>query len=186
MGRNDNEKIARLVALAKDGDRPAFSEIVRLLMKPIVALTYRMTRDHDVARDLAQETFVTAWERVGTFRGDARFESWLYRIAYNKTLNHLDRVRREVSPDAIGDELASDVASNPEASLHQSDLQADILAFAAQLPPQQRIVFDLRFYKGMSFGEIADATEKAVGTVKTHYREAVGKLRYFARERGWR
>jgi len=186
MGCNDDEKIAGLVTLAKEGDRPAFSEIVRLLMKPIVALTYRMTRDHDLARDLAQETFVTAWEKIGTFRGDARFESWLYRIAYNKTLNQLDKVRREVSPDAIGDQPAGDVASNPEASLYQSDLQTDILAFAAQLPPQQRIVFDLRFYKGMSFGEVADATEKAEGTVKTHYRQAVEKLRHFARERGWR
>ena len=186
MERSNDGKIARLVDQAKGGNRPAFSEIVRLLMNPIIALTYRMTRDRDVARDLAQETFVTAWERLGTFRGEARFESWLYRIAYNRTLNYLDRVSRQVSSDELSDQLVADEASNPQSDLERKELRSDVLTFVGQLPPQQRLVFDLRFYKGMSFNEIAEITDKAVGTVKTHYREAVSKLRRFAGERGWR
>jgi RNA polymerase sigma-70 factor (ECF subfamily) len=61
-----------------------------------------------------------------------------------------------------------------------------VRAFMATLPPQQRAIFELRFYKEMSFEEIAGAMERAVGTVKTGYREAVKKLRVYAQEKGWR
>ncbi len=147
-----------------------------------------MTGDRDTAFDLAQETFVSAWEHLDGFRGEARFENWLYRIASNKALNHLSRgtVSRTVSLDGDDLELAGPAGqSSPDQILERARLREDVLGFMAQLPPQQRLVFELRFYKQMNFGEIAAATGKALGTVKTNYREAVAKLRLFAREKGW-
>ena len=190
MVNADREIVEYLVRRAKEGDREAFSRLVRLMMKDIVALTFRMTQDRDSAFDLAQETFISAWQSLRSFRQKAKFESWLYRIAANKALNHLkQRSRRQTrSIDALDTEaLISDLSShNPEQRLRAKEMQKDVLGFMAELPDQQRLVFDLRFYKELAFEEIAGITGRAVGTVKTHYREAIIKLRAFAERKGWR
>ncbi len=180
-----DKALDELVTKAKAGDKAAFSEIVRKLMKPVVALSYRMTREQESAVDLAQETFLSAWQNLKSFRGDSRFESWLFAIVTNKTLNHL-RSRASQPTDRIDEHLPDPVdASDPERDLVQKQLREDVLEFMASLPEQQRLVFDLRFYQQMKFEEIAEFTGKAPGTVKTHYREAVRKLRAFATGKGW-
>ena len=181
----NHEPLEQLVEKATGGNREAFSEIARRLMKPIVALTYRMTGDRDTAFDLAQETFVTAWQRLKSFRGEAGFESWLYRIATNKTLNHLESERRLAAPRATDPDPA-DNSGTPETILEKRQMREDVLAFMRTLPEQQRVVFNLRFYRELQFDEIATILGKSVGTVKTHYREAVKKLRVFAKAKGWR
>lgn len=182
MARIDSERISNLLNQAKLGDRQAFSEIVRIMMNPVVALTYKMTKDKDSALDLAQDTFVAAWENLKTFKGDAKFESWLYRIAANKTLNFIKRESRAVGEDSIAEQAA---VENPERDLYQKELKERLFAFLSQLPPQQKLIFELRFYKHLSFEDMARATDKAVGTVKTLYREAVIKLRETAAREGW-
>ena len=151
-------------------------------MNPLVALTYKMTKDKDSALDLAQDTFVAAWENLKTFKGDAKFESWLYRIAANKTLNFIKRESRAVSDYSVAEQAAIE---NPERDLYQKELKERLFAFLTQLPPQQKLIFELRFYKHLSFEDMAHATDKAVGTVKTLYREAVKKLREVAVKEGW-
>ncbi len=193
MPKADSEIVEQLVVRAQAGDRAAYSKLVRMMMNQVVALTYKMTGDRDAAMDLAQETFISAWEKLGSFRRDARFESWLYRIATNKSLNYLERpsvkhtmsIDGEFSEVSPGAELMTS-SSNPELEFRRKRMREEILDFMGQLPPQQRAVFNLRFYKQMSFEEIAEAIDKAVGTVKTHYREAVRKLRELALTKGWR
>ncbi len=190
MASIDHEIVEYLVQRAKEGDKEAFSKIVRLMMKSVVALTYRMTQDRESAFDLAQETFISAWQNLPHFRGEAKFENWLYRIASNKTLNFLKQrsQRQTTSIESADIPLVStgSTSNNPEVHLQEKELENDILAFMAELPAQQRLAFDLRFYKGLTFEEIAQITGKAIGTVKTNYREAVIKLRSYAKQRGWR
>jgi RNA polymerase sigma-70 factor (ECF subfamily) len=178
--------LERLVDQARAGDRQAFSEIVRRLMSRVTALTYKMTGDRDTALDLAQESFIAAWEKLRTYRGEASFSSWLYRIATNKTLNYLKSAARQTTVDDLPDRADPSDQASPERSIHRKELAASVREFMATLPPQQRAIFELRFYKEMSFEEIARATDRALGTVKTGYREAVKKLRVFARDKGWR
>ena len=90
-----------LVDNAKAGDRTAFGKLVALLMNRTVALTYRMTGDMDAAKDLAQDTFVSAWQNLSGFKGASKFESWIYRIASNKALNYLKRESRISRTDAV-------------------------------------------------------------------------------------
>lgn len=183
--RVDNEENTQLVEKAGRGDRQAFSELVKRHMNAVVALTYRMTGNRDSALDLAQETFVSAWENLARFRGDSKFESWVYRIAVNKCLNYLE-TRKSVSLETVPDEqlpVAETVAADQ--LLEREELRQGVLAFMATLPPQQRAIFELRFYRQMTFEEIADATGRALGTVKTNYREAVQKLREHAISQGW-
>lgn len=182
MAKIDSDRINSLVKQAKKGDRQAFSEIVRIMMNPVTALTYKMTRDRDSALDLAQDTFVAAWQNLAGFKGEARFESWIYRIASNKSLNFIKRESRTTGDESIASMPAD---SNPEADFQKAQLRQQILGFMAQLPAQQKLVFELRFYKELPFDEVARLTEKAVGTVKTLYREAVKKLRQTAAKEGW-
>ena len=181
MYKKDTNLIDKLVERAKTGDRNAFSEIVKLMMNKIVALTYKMTGDRDNAIDLAQDSFVTAWEKLDSFKGDSRFESWLYRIAVNKSLNFIKRENKLTSLE-FNNQVASD---NPERDIIQNELRENIMSFMLSLPAQQRTVFELHFYKELTFYEISDITGKALGTVKTLYREAVIKLRNLAKKKGW-
>ena len=188
MRSDDDIKIANLVERATAGDRQAYSELVRLKMNQVVAFTYRMTQDKDSALDLAQETFLAAWESIKSYRGDARFSTWLHRIAANKTLNYLKKSSRTVTlGDAVDETMgAAHESQAPDTQMQRQQLRRHVLEFMRTLPEQQRLVFDLRFYKEHSFDEIASITGRALGTVKTNYREAVKKLRLFAREKGWR
>ena len=186
----DPEIVAYLVRRAQLGDKEAFSRVVRMMMKDITALTYKMTRDRESALDLAQESFIAAWENLDRFRGEASFVTWLYRIAANKALNYLKKQSHrptaslELLPEGA---LAEAVGGgNPETQAGVCQMRQDILEFMAELPPRQRLAFDLRFYKQQSFEEIAGIMGQAVGTVKTHYRQAILKLRAFARRKGWR
>lgn len=189
MVNANDETLNKLVSQAQKGSRDAFSELVRILMNDIMALTYRMTGDKETAKDLAQETFIAGWEKIKTYRGEAKFKNWLLRIATNKTLNYFKKASTtyEISgdPDTSIMEYSSVSDSNPETELKNKQLREDVLRFMNQLPPQQRIVFDLRFYKQLSFDEIANVTKRAVGTVKTSYRESIKKLRLWADEMGW-
>ena len=186
MTEANKESLESLVEQARAGSRPAFSNIVRLLMNRVTALTYRMTGDRDVALDLAQDTFISAWENIRTYRGDASFSSWLYRIASNKTLNYLKApARQTVDVDQLDDQIVTGQLG-PERQMERKELADRIKGFMETLPPQQRAIFELRFYKEMSFEEISKTTERAVGTVKTGYREAVKKLRAYARKEGWK
>jgi len=168
------------------GDRAAFSRIVRRLMNQVAALTYRITGDKDTALDLAQDTFVSAWENIRTWRGDAGFANWVFRIATNKALNHLRSVSRHSTLDQLHACEQETSGPDPERLLQRKELSEQVREFMATLPPQQCAIFELRFYKGMPFDEIAVAMERAVGTVKTGYREAVKKLRLYAEQKGWR
>ena len=177
----------QLAEKAGQGDKNAFSELVRINMNEITALTYRMTRDKQAAADLTQETFIAAWKNIQGFRGESSVSSWLYRIAANKTLNYLKREKHVQS--IAGDQLdlqAEKCGNNPADSLELTELREGVLEFMQTLPPQQRIAFELRFYKQQSFKEISEGTQSALGTVKTNYREAVKKLKKYAIEKGWR
>lgn len=189
MATEEFDEIEQLAQKAKLGDRAAFSRIVRIMMNRIVALTYRLTSDREAALDLAQDSFVAAWERLSGFRGDAKFSSWLFQIATNKSLNFLNKAstRHNISWDESKSTTlpSSDLASNPERALKVKLLRGDVLEFMQNLPDMQRAVFELRFYQSLSFGEIARHLDKAEGTVKTHYRQAVIKLRELATAKGW-
>jgi len=189
MATTAYEEIEILARKARLGDRNAFSRIVQLMMSKVTALTYRMTGDADAAVDLAQDSFVAAWEKLPRFRGEARFTSWLYQIAVNKCLNYLNlastRRNRSLGDSDAGVFESTSTTHDPVRALHVKQLREDILEFMNSLPEMQRAAFELRFYQGMSFAEIARQLGKAEGTVKTNYRQAVLKLRQLAGEKGW-
>src|SRR5438552_15355290 len=87
-------ELDRLVAAARDGDRAAFDELVRRTYVDAYTLALRLTADEEDARDVVQEAYLRAWKGLPNFRGDAKFNTWLYRITANAAYSALKRRRR--------------------------------------------------------------------------------------------
>ena len=141
----------------------------------------RMVIDHDDAQDVMQETAIKILENIGKFKGNSQLSTWVYRIATNEALMHL---RKKTSLFQSINSLAPELAERLEA---QSDLSCDhatVLFQQAllQLPTQQRIAFNLRYYDEMPYEQIAQVTGKSVATLKSNYHYAVKKIENYIKE----
>lgn len=165
-----------LVAKAKAGNREAFDSLVRMYKDRMFSLTYRMTGDREAALDLVQETFFAAFTGIRRFREESSFASWLYRIASNKTINFLKR-KKLLSFLPLVDNPAIEPSYKMDDTVDSTELRNEIARSVNGLPPKQKLVFNLRLYENLQFGEIARILGKSESTVKTNYRKAVEKLR---------
>ncbi|MGH2516130.1 MAG: RNA polymerase sigma factor [Ktedonobacterales bacterium] len=164
---------AALVALARAGDQDAFGTLVRLHQRQVYNLALRMLHDPEEASEAAQEVFLAAWQGLRAFRGDARFATWLYRIAYNYCLKLVEHRRRDAVAQA---ELAAESAreQSPAGAMsthHAQDaeraMREQVRGEIANLPPKYRVVLVLRHLQELSYEEMAEVMRVPIGTVKT-------------------
>ena len=137
------------------------------------ALCLRMARDRSEADELTQETFVRVWQRLGSFRGDSAFTTWLHRVTVNVVIAGLRSRGRW--RDRFAAVEAEDLGAAVPAFSAGGDL--DLERAIARLSPQARLVFLLHDVEGYQHGEIADLTGLAVGTSKAHLHRARRLLR---------
>lgn len=174
----DNE---RLVERLRDPAtcREAFGEMIRLYTEPLYRQIRRMVQSHDDANDLLQNTFLKAWQNIENFRGDARLSTWLYKIAINESLTHLEKERKRLGL-SIDDE-ESHLINLIEAD---KDIDGDELALRlreaiASLPEKQRLVFNMRYYDEMKYEKMSEILGTSVGALKASYHLAVKKIEQF-------
>src|ERR1700674_642004 len=86
---------ARLVVASKQGDQDAFAQLVQQHQRRVFNLVFRMVQEYEEANEITQEAFLAAWQGLHSFRGDARFSTWLYRIAYNCALKQIESHKRD-------------------------------------------------------------------------------------------
>jgi len=176
-----------LVLRARDGDRDAFAEIVRTNQKRIYAVAMRMTRRHEVADDITQDTFVRAYRNLARFELGRPLRPWLTRIAVNLAINYLNGVAKREQPlytedqpgGADGSRLpqAEPLDANPERSLESQELALDLERAVARLPREQRTVFLLKVVEEMRYEEIAKLLGISEGTVMSRLSRARGRLK---------
>jgi len=160
-----------LVARARSGDEQAFETLVERHQRMIYTAAARMLRDHDAADEATQRTFVQAFERLGTFRGEASFGTWLQRIAMNECRDLLRERRRLVDLESVPErELATAPASD------DPRLRARLRRLVADLPPRQRSVLSLRVFADLPFAEIARAEGITENSAKVSFHHAVRRL----------
>jgi len=174
-GPPDTALVARVLA---GDDRHAFAALVRRHQGAVRALLRRLCKGDDAfADDLAQETFLQAHRKLEQFRGDARFSTWIYRIAYNRFLmairsRHeelpLDEEPADDDPDRVQDHSPGEAAA---------DLQIDLQRAFAVLSPAERAVMTQCYYLDRSHEEAAYALDCPLGTVKSHVSRAKQKLK---------
>jgi RNA polymerase sigma-70 factor (ECF subfamily) len=153
-----------LVTKAQNGDRNAFSELVRTHAQGVLNVVYRMCGNMQIAEDAAQETFIQAWLRLQSYRPQASLRNWLYRIAVNTAIDMLRKEKR-ILPGAVEDLSLTDAEPGPEALVASSERAEFVQKIVLALPDASRAVLVLREYEGLTYQEIADALDIPVGTV---------------------
>jgi len=173
-----------LIRDAQRGDHDAFRQLVEYARVNVYRLAYDLTSDRHYAEDLSQEVFVKAYRALGTFRGDAKWNSWLYRITVNafydfaksgmnKTIRYSDNRDQDSEENEI---MKQGNSISPDASAEASIIQQDIEKALNRLSPRERSVFVLRHYHDLSLKQIAGTLEISDGTVKTLLFRAIRKL----------
>jgi RNA polymerase sigma-70 factor (ECF subfamily) len=179
MTWSDEELVSRSIG----GDAESFNQLVLRWERPIYALAYRVIGREEDARDVCQETFLRAFRALGGFRGQAKFSSWLYRIALNLCRDWVRRQRRtpvvQLPEDVDVIELAaSREPTEPiEELVARRDLTRAVEKAMGRLPEEQRTAIILKEYHGLTFQEIADLVGCPLSTVKTRLYQGLTVLR---------
>lgn len=175
------------IASARNGDEAAFGQLVQKYQKRVYTLTVRMCPTPELAEEAAQEAFLSAWQGLPFFRGDAAFSTWLYRLASNACVDLLRKERRHqgtsLDDDTVGAEIP-DTKPTPEEAAETKELRAQIEAGLRQLSPEHRAVLILREIQQLNYEEIADALSLDLGTVKSRISRGRRQLRDFLKEQG--
>ena len=166
----DRELLARMRA----GDRSAFDDLVRAYRQPILRLVGRYVRAPEDAEDVTQRTFVRVFERLDSYRGDARFRTWLYRVAVNLAIDHVRGGKGDWIP--LEDDFAFTNSLGTE-RLVAAEIWRKVRERLAELPPRQRLVVELRVYHDLSFDEIATIVDSTEDAAKVNYHHGVKRLR---------
>jgi len=179
MTWSDEELVARSIG----GDPDSFNQLVLRWERPIYALAYRVIGREEDARDVCQETFLRAFRALNGFRGQAKFSSWLYRIALNLCRDWVRRERRTPvvqAPDDL-DALELSAVREPTTSIYdlvaRRELTHIVERAMAKLPEDQRTAIILKEYHELTFQEIADLVGCPLSTVKTRLYQGLAVLR---------
>jgi len=166
-----------LVEKAKGGDEHAFMELVRMHKDTIFRLALRILNDRDEAEDAAQEAFIKAYRSIGSFRSEALFRTWLYRITINVVRN-IKKARRKVVP--LEEEIVH--KDNPLVLIQSREEQRELEGFIAQLPFRQRTAVVLRIQQGLGFKDVAESMGCTKGGARSHYFQGIQNLRRYLKK----
>lgn len=155
----------------------SFEQIIQENEAKIINLIYGMTGDYYIAQDLAQETFLKAFQARQSFNGQSKFSTWLYRIAVNITIDHQRKtcVRKENPTEEI--EINSAISQDPDQTCQKTVVKDIFFKAISQLPDQQREVYILREINGCSTKEVAEILNISLELVKWRLHKARTMLR---------
>ena len=176
---------ARLVALARDGDRGAFAELVDMYKGKLFHLAFRMLGNKQEAEDAVQDAFMRMYEHLGRYDSQHKFSTWIYRIATNLCIDRLRRRKSSYSLDADfsegdgmdGYSLLKSAEPLPEQQLVLSERQQIIAKAMDALPAKYKSAMALKYYQDLSLQEISDILHIPVSTVKTRIHRGRDYLR---------
>ena len=176
----DREEEVGLLRAAQGGDPAAFSELVRRYQRAVYRVAYALTRNPSDADDLAQETFVRAWQAIGRFRVGEPLHPWLARIVTNLALSLFRHRKRR--PEAPLEPLVEagqqwGVEDDPAERVEQDEQLAHMQAAFADLRPEHQAVLALRVVEEQSYEEIATTLRVPVGTVMSRLSRARAELK---------
>ena len=174
------ESEEKLIAKAKRGDIYSFERLVEKNQKKIYYLALRMTKSHDAADDLAQESFIKAYYSLSSFKEGYSFSAWVYRICMNLTLNYLKRQRFSIPENQLGNgslaALREKESCDFSNQLARRELREKIEQEIEKLPPDFKAVFILRIYEDLSYEQIAQTLRLSKGTVMSRLFRARERL----------
>jgi RNA polymerase sigma-70 factor, ECF subfamily len=181
---SDRDMESDWVAASQQGDNRAFNQLVLKWEKQIYNLTLRMLQDPGEAEDTTQEVFLAAFRNIRRFRKDARFSTWLYRIAVNHCLSRLRRrpqgVHVSLDAERSGERVMSQLPlrESHEQQILSEERQGRVRAALQFLQPEHKAVLELKFFQDLTFEEIAAIVEAPVSTIKSRLYAGLEVMRY--------
>ncbi len=179
-----NEALYReqaLIAAARSGDQFAFTALVDAHYAQVYGLACRTVRDPDEAAEIAQDVFLAAWRNLGSFRGEARFSTWLYRITYRRCLQSIEAQQNRLAAlrqfASLHLERLANEWSEMQATIAEQEWSQAIRDQITALPAKYQMVLFLRHFQDLSYEEIAQQLTIPISTVKTHLFRARAMLR---------
>mgnify|MGYP001024454811 FL=1 len=178
-----------LIAAALNGSAYAWEKLVKRYESQIFNYSVRLTGNSSDAMDLMQEVFLGVYRNLHRFRGDAKFSSWIFRIAHNKAVD-MNRRRRLMSNQLsmnddefdILDILSGDTGNEPDEKLGTQQRNGKITRMLARLSLEQRLVVEFKVFQSLTFDEIAVMQDISANTVKTRFYTALKKLKAVSEE----
>ena len=179
-----------LVREVQGGNHAAFTSLVNAHDQAVLRLAFRITGSESDAQDIYQEAFLKVFKKLGNFRFECSFSTWIYRIVTNLCLDHLRRNRSRGEYSAIdlnveGDQydLLNRVSdnrptNNPEQQLLRRELRTHILCALQTLTPRERMVFELKHFQGLKLRAVGEILKTSEGSVKNCLFRATQKLRF--------
>lgn len=165
---NDQVLVARVVA---NQDADAFGELVRRHQSQVRNFLRRLTRDESLADDLAQDSFLRAWDKIHTYSGTGTFIGWVLKVAYT---TFLQKKRKDKRYNEILEQAGHEPRNNTD-DVREETLDLDRIM--AILSEEERVILIFSYACGLSHREISDATDMPAGTVKSIIHRAKGKIR---------
>ena len=166
------------------GDGAAFEELVTRYQPTVMNMAYRLLGNRSDAADVCQEVFVLLLRKLGSFRGEAKFSTWLYRVSLNACHDYARKSRRNVSlSESPGDDLpemeqrlADEGSDAPEASMERAEVQKAVREAIARLPFKFKEIIYLHDISGYNYKEVAEILDISLGTVKSRLNRARNRL----------
>ncbi len=173
MGKYNEEEILKRLQNPKT-QHQAFEEIVNHYSQSVYWQIRRLVIDHDDTDDVLQNTFIKAWTNIGSFRGDSKLSTWLYKIAYNESLTFISHKRNTVSLDNTDSSLTDSLESDPYFDGDETQLM--LQKAIDRLPAKQKAVFNMKYYEEMKYEKMSQITGTSVGALKATFHLAVKKI----------
>lgn len=174
-----------LIEQLKQGDETAFKTIVETWQDMVYNTALGIVQNPEDAEDIAQEAFVQVYESVHSFKGEAKFSTWLYKITVTKTMDHLRRKKRKKrfafvqSLFGANDEIAHDPPDfhHPGVALDKKETAAELFKAIEQLPENQKIAFTLNKLEGLNYQEVSEIMNTTVPSIESLLHRAKNNLK---------
>ena len=178
MGKYTDKKLLEMFQNTETKNM-AFNHIINQNQERAYWHIRKIVLSHEDANDITQNTFIKVWKNLDKFKGESKLYTWIYRIATNEALTHLRKKKRRFFLP-IGD-LENELISTLEADTYYSgdEIQLNLQKAILTLPEKQRLVFTLRYYDEMPYGEMSQVLETSEGALKASYHHAVKKVEDF-------
>lgn len=177
---NINSSDTELLESFKNGNQNAFNLIVRKYQKKVYWIIRKMVLDHDDADDITQEVFLKLYRSLSDFRGESKFFTYVYKIAVNFSLNHINRNKKiNLRKSDIDNVNIRSLDKSADEEMNSKERTFILEEAIKSLPEQQRAVFNMRYYDNLTYEEISAILNKSTGGMKANYFHAVKKIGKF-------
>lgn len=175
--KEEREFIQRLIA--KETKETAFSELLLLYKERLYWHIRNIVKSHDDADDVLQNTFIKIHRSIHNFKGDSKLYSWMYRIATNESLTHINKNSKRMQLSS--EDYQSQAINNLKADIYfeSDEIKIQLQKAIATLPNKQQLVFNMKYFEDLKYKEMAEILETSEGALKASYHIAVKKIEAF-------